>query len=59
MYRDNVFCLQQLAGDKCIIGVHSEVAADRKHCVFKGVELGSSCISLNSAVSPAKYSLVP
>ena len=32
--------LQQLAGDKCIIGVHSEVAADRKHCVFKGVELG-------------------
>lgn len=40
MYGDNVFCLQQLAGDKCIIGVHSEVAADRKHCVFKGVELG-------------------
>lgn len=40
MYGDNVFCLQQLAGDKCIIGVHSEVAADRKHCVFKNIELG-------------------
>ena len=39
MYGDNVFCLQQLAGDKCIIGVHSEVAADRKHCIVKGVEL--------------------
>lgn len=40
MYGNNVFCLQQLAGDKCIIGVHSEVAADRKHCVFKSIELG-------------------
>lgn len=40
MYGDNVFCLQQLAGDKCIIGVHSEVAADGKHCVFKSIELG-------------------
>ena len=40
MYGDNVFCLQQLAGDKCIIGVHSEVAADRQNCIFKSIELG-------------------
>ena len=40
MNRNNVFGLQQLAGDERIVRVHGEVAADGQNSVVERVELG-------------------